>query len=145
MTRITIRLPLQLFAALSILGFPLISSAYSQGEMRQDCQAAEEIFAGQKSSDPFHAIRGARCIAYVSGFADGYSVSDYLADKLGMQLNAFCLPDEGDLSLRLVRSALAQLDRTPPKSQVSTANILASAFSRTFPCPDTDIQKKTDK
>src|SRR5574343_1099927 len=113
---------LRLLATLFTLGAPLLCSAYSQAEMRQDCQAAEEIFSGQKSSDPFHAIRGARCIAYVSGFADGYAVSDYLADKVGMRLNAFCLPEEGDLSLRLVRSALAQLDRTPPKSQVTTAN-----------------------
>ncbi|MBS1140196.1 MAG: hypothetical protein H6R13_1649 [Proteobacteria bacterium] len=81
------------------------AQAYSPDELRGDCQAAEEMYARQqKSSDPFQSIRSARCIAYVAGFADSYAVSDYLAEKIGVKLNAFCLPNDPDLSLRLVRA-----------------------------------------
>lgn len=116
--------------------------AYTGDELRGDCLAAEELYAGQKSSDPIQAIRSARCIAYVAGFADSYAVSDYLAEKVGVKLNAFCLPNEGDLSPRLVRSVLAHLDRQPPKSTASTAMLVAGALAKSFPCADSLESKK---
>ena len=79
------------------------AQAYTPDELRGDCQAAEEMYAQKKSSDPFKSIRSARCIAYVAGFADGYSVSNYLAEQVSVKLNAFCLPNDPDLSMRLVR------------------------------------------
>ena len=74
--------------------FSLSAHAYSPDELRGDCQAAEELYAKQKNSDPFQSIRSARCIAYVAGFADSYAISDYLASQVGMKLNAFCLPTD---------------------------------------------------
>lgn len=123
--------------------FSTQAHAYSSTELRGDCLAADELYNQQKSSDPLHAIRSARCIAYVAGFADGYAVSDYLADKVGVRLNAFCLPkDDVDLSPRLVRSVLAHLDRQPPNATSSTAMLVASALAKSFPCADTLEPKK---
>jgi hypothetical protein len=116
--------------------------AYSNEELRGDCLAAEELYSQQKSSDPFQSIRSARCIAYVAGVADGYAVSDYLAEKVGVRLNAFCLPNESDLSPRLVRSVLAHLDRQPLKSTASTAMLVAGALAKSFPCADSLEPKK---
>lgn len=116
--------------------------AYSNQELRDDCQAAEDFYAQKKSTDPYQSVRSARCIAYVAGFADGYAISDYLADKVGVKLNAFCLPNESDLSPRLVRSVLAHLERQPPKSATSTAMLVASALAKSFPCPDSLEPKK---
>lgn len=116
--------------------------AYSSDELRGDCLAAEELYAGQKSSDPIQAIRSARCIAYVAGFVDSYAISDYLADKVGIKLNAFCLPNDPDLSPRLVRSVLAHLDRQPPSSKASTAMLVAGALAKSFPCTDLLESKK---
>jgi len=122
--------------------FATQAHAYSNDELRGDCQAAEELYAGQKSSDPVQSIRSARCIAYVAGFADGYAVSDYLADKVGVKLNAICLPNDNDLSRRMVRAVLAHLEQLPPKSTASTAMQVASALSKTYPCPDSLEPKK---
>lgn len=108
--------------------------AYSATELREDCLAAEEVYMQKKNSDPFHAIKAARCMSYVAGFADGYGVGDYLADKVGVQLNAICLPRDGDLAPRLVRSVLAHLDRQPPNVATSTATLVAAALSKTFAC-----------
>ena len=111
--------------------------AYSAAELREDCLAAEEVQMQKKNSDPLHAIRAARCISYVAGFADGYGVGDYLADKVGVQLGAICLPkDDANLAPRLVRSVLAHLDRQPPNISASTATLVASALAKTFPCGD---------
>ena len=93
------------FFWLVALLFASSAQAYTGQELRGDCQAADEMYAGQKSSDPFQAIRSARCIAYVAGFADSYAVTDYLTEQVGVKLNAFCLPKDPDLSLRLVRAA----------------------------------------
>ena len=116
--------------------------AYTTEELLGDCQAAEETYAGKKNSDPFHAIRSARCIAYVAGFADGYAVSDHLAESVGVKLNALCLPKTPDLSYRLVRSLLAHLDRLPPNPGGSTASLVAAALSRTFACTEPLEPKK---
>lgn len=109
--------------------------AYSGQELREDCQAADDFFTQQKQ-DPYQSVRSARCLAYVAGFADGYSVSDYLADKVGVRLNAFCLPNDPDLVPRLVRAVLLQLERVPPGATAGTARIVASALARSFPCAD---------
>ncbi|MBI2277507.1 MAG: hypothetical protein HYU74_09165 [Dechloromonas sp.] len=123
--------------------FATQAHAYSSTELRGDCVAAEELYNQQKSSDPLHAIRSARCIAYVAGFADGYAVSDYLAEKVGVKLNAFCLPkDDANLSPRLVRSVLAHLDRQGPNPTASTAMLVAGALAKSFPCADTLEPKK---
>lgn len=116
--------------------------AYTHQELREDCQAAEDFYAHKKNSDIYQSVRSARCISYVAGFADGYAVSSYLAEKVDVKLNAFCLPNEGDLSARLVRAVLAHLDRQPPNSTASTAMLVASALSKTFPCTDLLEPKK---
>jgi len=118
------------------------AQAYTADELRGDCLAAEEFYAAKNSSDPYQSIRGARCMAYVAGFADGYAVSDYLAEKVGVTLNAICLPKDKDLPYRLVRSVLSHLDRTPPQSTISTATLVAAALAKTFPCADQLEPKK---
>ena len=120
----------------------LSAQAYTADELHGDCLAAEEFYAAKSNADPHQSIRGARCMAYVAGFADGYAVSDYLAEKVGVTLNAICLPKDKDLPYRLVRSVLAHLERTPPKSTLSTATLVAAALSKTFPCADQLESKK---
>ena len=116
--------------------------AYTPSELRGDCQAAEETYAKQKSSDPIQSIRSARCIAYVAGFADGYAVSDYLAGQVGMKLNAFCLPNDPDLSVRLVRAVVIHVERVPPNTTMSTATLVAGALAKAFPCAEALEPKK---
>jgi hypothetical protein len=118
------------------------ADAYSTTELRGDCQIAEEMYAGQKSSDPYQSIRSARCIAYVAGFADSYAISDYLAEKVGVKLNAFCLPNDPDLSMRLVRAVAIHAERVPPNTTVSTATLVAGALAKAFPCSDSLEPKK---
>ena len=116
--------------------------AYTNQELREDCQAAEDFYAHKKNTDIYQSVRSARCISYVAGFADGYAVSNYLAEKVDVKLNAFCLPNDGELSARLVRAVLAQLDRQPPNSTASTAMLVAGALAKTFPCADSLEPKK---
>lgn len=108
--------------------------AYTADELRADCRAAQALYDGQKSSDLHDSLRSARCIAYVAGFADAFAVSDYLADKIGIRLNAFCLPKQENLSPLLVRAVTVHLDRLPPGGSASTATLVAGALSRSFPC-----------
>ncbi len=116
--------------------------AYSASELREDCLAAEEFYMQKKKSDPYQSVKVARCMSYVAGFADGYSVGDYLADKVGIRLNAICLPTDSDLAYRLVRAVLAHLDRQPPNTTTSTATLVASALAKTFPCNEVGEAKK---
>ena len=127
---------------LASAAFSFSAHAYTADELRGDCLATEEFYAAKANADPYQSIRGARCMAYVAGFADGYAVSDYLAEKVGVTLNAICLPKDKDLPYRLVRSVLAHLERTPPKSTSSTATLVAAALSKTFPCADQLESKK---
>ena len=122
--------------------FAAPAQAYSVKELREDCQAADELFANKKTSNPYESLKSGRCISYVAGFADGYAVSDYLADKVGVKLNAFCLPDESDLSARLVRAVLAHFEHLPPNPSGSTAMLVASALAKSFPCSNTLESKK---
>jgi len=116
--------------------------AYSNQELREDCQAAESFYGEKKSTDPYQSVMSARCIGYLAGFADGYAISDYLAETVGVKLNAFCLPTDGNLSARLVRAVLGHLDRQPPNVTTSTAMLVASALAKTFPCADSLEPKK---
>jgi hypothetical protein len=120
------------------LCFALPAHAYSGKDLREDCLAAESSFAANATTSPdaYQSAKGARCIGYLEGFADGYAVSDHLAESVGVKLNAFCLPKTADLSYRLVRSVLAHLDRLPPNPDGSTASLVAAALSRTFQCAE---------
>jgi len=122
--------------------FALPAYAYSGKELREDCQAAEESHAKSGRLDPYQSAKGARCIAYVEGFADGYAVSDFLAESVGVKLNAFCLPAGRDLSYRLVRAVLAHLERQPPNPETGTATLVAAALSKAFPCTESLEPKK---
>ena len=130
------------FLWLLTLLFSVQAHAYSNQELRADCQAAEDFYAQNKNTDPYQSVMSARCISYVTGFVDGYAISDYLADKVGVKLNAICLPTDGNLSARLVRAVLGHLDRQPPNSTASTATTVASALANTFPCADSLEPKK---
>lgn len=116
--------------------------AYTAQEMLEDCRSAERLYAGEKNTDPFFAIRSNRCISYVAGFADGYAVSDFLAEKIGVRINAFCLPNDADLSLRLVRAVVIHVERVPPDTTVTTATLVAGALAKAFPCPEVLEPKK---
>lgn len=120
-------------ALLALLCAPAL--AYSGPELLQDCQAAESFYAQKKATDPYQSVQGARCLAYVAGFADGYGVADHLAGKVGVQLNAICPPTDGDLQYRLVRAVLAHLEKQPPNTTADTRNLVAGALSKAFPCP----------
>ncbi|MBU3695555.1 Rap1a/Tai family immunity protein [Dechloromonas sp.] len=118
------------------------AQAYTGQELREDCQAAEAFYAGEKSSDPYQSVRSGRCIGYLAGFADGYAIGDFLSEKVGVKLNAFCLPKTPDLSSRLVRAVLGGFDRVPSNTGVNTATLVASSLSRSFPCADSLEPKK---
>ena len=123
--------------------FALPVHAYSGKELRDDCLAAESSFAANAARpDVYQSPKGARCIGYIEGFADGYAVGDFLAETVGVKVNAFCLPKSPDLSYRLVRSVLAHLDRQPPNPESSTATLVAAALSKTFPCTEPLEPKK---
>lgn len=122
--------------------FAFSAHAYTGKELRDDCQAAEDAFAKSSRLDPYSSPRAARCIAYVEGFADGYAISDFLAESVGVKLNAFCLPAGRDLSYRLVRAVLAHLERQPPNPEGSTATLVAGAMSKAFPCAESLEPKK---
>jgi hypothetical protein len=118
------------------------AQAYSSTELLEDCLAAEEFYTQKKGNNPYQSIRGARCMAYIAGFADGFGVGDYLADKVGVRLNAICLPPDNDLPYRLVRSVLAHLEHQPPNNGASTATLVAGALSKSFPCAE--VVEKND-
>ena len=121
----------------------LPAHAYSGKELREDCLAAESSFANNAAKpDVYQSPKGARCIGYIEGFADGYAVGDFLSETVGVKLDAFCLPRSPDLSYRLVRSVLAHLDRQPPNPESSTAMLVAAALSKTFPCSESLEPKK---
>ncbi len=122
--------------------FALPAHAYTGQQLREDCQAADEFFAQKQSTDPYQSVKSARCVSYVAGFADGYAVSDYLADKVGVRLNAFCLPNDPDLSMRLVRAVVIHVAHVPPNATTGTASLVAGALSKAFPCSETLESKK---
>ena len=122
--------------------FAASAHAYTGKELRADCQAAEDAFAKSSRLDPYGSPKAARCIAYVEGFVDGYAISDFLAESVGVKLNAFCLPAGRDLSYRLVRAVLAHLERQPPNPEGSTATLVAGALSKAFPCAESLEPKK---
>ncbi len=122
--------------------FAASAHAYTGKELREDCQAAEDAYAQSSRLDPYGSPRATRCIAYVEGFADGYAVSDFLAESVGVKLNAFCLPPGRDLSYRMVRAVLAHLERQPPNPEGSTATLVAGALSKAFPCAESLEPKK---
>ena len=121
---------------LALLG-PFAVHAYSGPELLKDCQVAEEHLADRKSPDPYDSVRSTRCLSYVAGVADGYAVGDYLAERVGVRLNAFCLPkNDPELSMRLVRAVVIHVERMPPNATTGTATLVAGAFARAFPCSD---------
>jgi hypothetical protein len=130
----------QLFIIATCLSFNAYS--YSSDELLGDCKAAVTFHTENPNPDPYQTMRGARCTAYVTGFADGYQVSNYLAEKIGVSLNAICLPNDENLPYRLVRSVLTHLERLPPNSPSNSATLVAAALSKTFPCADQLESKK---
>ncbi len=122
--------------------FATSAHAYSGRELREDCRAADELLSQENSADPNLSAKSARCIAYVNGFADGYAVSDFLAEKVGVKLNAICLPNDPELSMRLVRAVVIHVERVPPDTTVSPAKLVAGALTKTFPCTDGLESKK---
>lgn len=122
--------------AAAFVFFSTQSLAYTGEEMLADCQAAEAFYREKPTANPYQSMRGTRCMAYIAGFVDSYAISQYLTDKIGVQLNAFCLPPDNDLTYRLVRAVLAHLEYRPPGSNTSTATLVAGALAKTFPCPE---------
>ena len=122
--------------------FVTSAHAYTAQELREDCQAADDLFAHKRTTDVYQSVKSARCISYLAGFADSYSVSDFLAEKVGVKLNAFCLPNDPELSMRLVRAVLIHIQHVPPNTTVSTAKLVAGAFAKAFPCTDTLESRK---
>ncbi len=128
-------LPLAPLAAASFLALmSLPSQAYSGPELLADCQAAEAFFSEGRRPDPYQSVRGTRCLAYVSGFADGFGVADGLAEKVGVQLNALCLPADSSRQFRLVRAVVSHLEHQPPGADADPATLVAGALSRAFAC-----------
>ena len=46
--------------SLLALGFAAAAHAYTPDELREDCRAADDFYAGKKTSDPYASLRSAR-------------------------------------------------------------------------------------
>ncbi|MDD2883666.1 MAG: Rap1a/Tai family immunity protein [Dechloromonas sp.] len=116
----------------------LPAHAYEGAELLADCQAADALYQGEKNSAPQHAIRSTRCIAYISGIADGYAIGHHLAKSVGVGLGAFCLPDDSEIQRRLVGAVLRHLERLPNSalSQGQPGPLVAGALAKAFPCTE---------
>ncbi len=112
------------------------AQAYTSNALFEDCQRAESEFSSAGNESPRHSPQGERCINYIDGFADGYTVGNFLADKVGVKLNAFCLPKTTDLTLRMVRAVVIHIGHAPPGSTASSSTLVAGALTKTFPCSD---------
>lgn len=112
------------------------AQAYTSNALFEDCQLAESEFSSAGSESPKHSLQGERCISYIDGFADGYTVGNFLAEKVGVKLNAFCLPKTTDLTLRMVRAVVIHIGHAPPGSTASSSTLVAGALAKTFPCAD---------
>jgi hypothetical protein len=112
----------------------LPAHAYTAAELRRDCSAAEDLFNAGKSPLAEGPTGPARCVGYVQGFVDGFAVGEYLADSVGVKLNAICPPEGQDATRRLVRSVVAHLERQPPDTRATSASLVGGALSRAFPC-----------
>lgn len=124
-------------AAFALFFLAAGAQAYGGPELLADCQAAEALHSEKRSTDPYQSVRSTRCLAYVSGFADGYELTRHLAGQVGVGIDAFCLPAPGDdLQYRLVRAVLAHLERQPPGSETPVRILVAGALSKAFPCAD---------
>ncbi|MBS1190091.1 MAG: hypothetical protein H6R10_1883 [Rhodocyclaceae bacterium] len=121
-------------SALLLLFITLNASAYSGKELLEDCRAAEPLYQEKKPEALHQSPPATRCLAYINGFADGYETGDYLAGKVGVQLNAFCLPGSDDREFRLLRAVLTHLERQPPNAQAASRTLVAGALSKAFPC-----------
>lgn len=122
-----------------LFAFPFAAQAYTGPELQEDCLAAEILLTGQKSTDIFHSVKSSRCLNYLDGFLDGYSIAERLSERVGVRLNAFCAPRESDERVRLVRAVLAYLDRQPPfptGSTIPAAQVAGAAFSKAFACKE---------
>ncbi len=92
------------------------------------------MYAKQKSSDPFKSIRSARCIAVCRRLCRWLRGQQHPAEQVSIKLNAFCLPNDPDLSMRLVRAVTIHVERVPPNTTMSTATLVAGALAKAFPC-----------
>lgn len=109
---------------------------YHAHDLQQDCRAAETHL--QKGGDKLSQdSRSQRCLAYVHGFLASYQISQHLAQQIGIDLNAFCPPPQGESDdLELVRALLRQLERLPQSALAHTtaASQTAAALSNAYPC-----------
>jgi hypothetical protein len=112
--------------------------AYDGNELLADCQAADAIYQGDKGKDPQQQIRSTRCIAYVSGVADGYAVGEHLAKSVGLGLVAFCLPADDEIQRRLVGAVVRHLERLPAATRQAgqPGPLVAGALAQAFSCPN---------
>ncbi len=112
--------------------------AYDGSELLTDCQAADAIYQGDKGKDPQQQIRSTRCIAYVSGVADGYAVGEHLAKSVGLGLGAFCLPADDEIQRRLVGAVVRHLERLPAATRQAgqPGPLVAGALAKAFPCSE---------
>ncbi len=117
--------------------------AYDLQQLNEDCRAQELRIGDDKPLiDIPKQTQSDRCLAYIRGVVDGYEIADRLAGKVGVQLNAFCLPKDPEIDFRLTRAVVIQLERMPPLSTVSAATLVAGSLAKAFPCPETLEQKK---
>lgn len=110
------------------------ASAADSGQLMDDCTAALEFYGVSKPADPYRALQGARCLAYLDGLIDGQALGDYLATQVGVRLNAWCLPQGDDQRYRTLRAVVSHLEKQPPGSTATPRTLVAGALSRAFPC-----------
>ncbi len=110
----------------------LLASPYTAQNLYSDCLEAEKMLTAVET--PRENIQTTRCISYLEGVADGYSVADYLATRIGVNIGAFCPPDNPSRQLSLVRSVLTHLEKTPNKQSSEIKNLVPLAFAQSYPC-----------
>lgn len=113
------------------------AQAYDIKQLDSDCRAQELHIGDERPAvDVPTQAKTASCLAYIRGVVDGYTIGETLAGKIGVRLNAFCLPNDSELDFRLTRAVVIQLERLPPRSTVSPATLVAGALAKAFPCPE---------
>ncbi|MEY2632055.1 MAG: hypothetical protein RIR00_709 [Pseudomonadota bacterium] len=109
------------------------AQAHSVRELLDDCRTALLWLAADNRPRSGNE-QGGRCVAYVNGFADGYRIGEYLADKVGVSLNALCLPQGPDASGRMVRALVSHLHLLPGDTDTPPQTLVAGAFAKAFSC-----------
>lgn len=122
------------FVAILLLATSFCTHAYDGRDLQRDCEAAETLFAQPTAGNPYETLRAARCFSYLTGLVDGYALGDYMADRIGVSLNALCLPTGDDAPRLMIKALLSYARQQAPGGSLPTHLLAAGAMVKHFSC-----------